>query len=78
MLLAVENQHARVNAMTISQRVTLPPARQHILETLKSTWGSPDITAVLDDGDWVEATLAPELNDVTWRQWSHDWERCGR
>lgn len=51
--LAVENPHARVNAMANSQRVTRPAARQHILETLKSTWGSPDITAVLDDGDWV-------------------------
>ncbi|MEZ5247997.1 MAG: molybdopterin-dependent oxidoreductase [Ilumatobacteraceae bacterium] len=38
------------------------------------TRGIGRVELQFDDGDWVEATLAPELNDVTWRQWSHDWE----
>lgn len=49
---AVENPHARINAMAGSQGVTRSAARQHILEALKLTWGSSDITAVLDDDDW--------------------------
>ena len=28
----------------------------------------------IDDGDWVEADLADELNDTTWRQWSYAWD----
>ncbi len=28
----------------------------------------------IDDGDWIETELAAEVNDTTWRQWSHPWE----
>jgi hypothetical protein len=27
----------------------------------------------VDDDEWVEAELAAELNDVTWRQWKLAW-----
>ena len=38
------------------------------------TRGIERVELQIDDGDWVEATLAGELNDVTWRQWSYAWE----
>ena len=37
------------------------------------TRGIERVEVQFDDGDWVEATLAAELNDVTWRQWSYAW-----
>lgn len=37
------------------------------------TRGIERVELQFDDGDWVEATLAAELNDVTWRQWSYAW-----
>jgi DMSO/TMAO reductase YedYZ molybdopterin-dependent catalytic subunit len=38
------------------------------------TRGIDRVELRIDDGDWVEADLAAELNDVTWRQWSYAWE----
>jgi DMSO/TMAO reductase YedYZ molybdopterin-dependent catalytic subunit len=38
------------------------------------TRGIDRVELRIDDGDWVEAELAAELNDVTWRQWSYAWE----
>lgn len=38
------------------------------------TRGIERVELQIDDGDWVDADLADELNDVTWRQWSHGWE----
>ncbi len=38
------------------------------------TRGIERVELQFDDGDWVEATLAAELNDVTWRQWSYAWQ----
>ena len=37
------------------------------------TRGIERVELQIDDGDWVEATLAAELDDVTWRQWSYAW-----
>jgi DMSO/TMAO reductase YedYZ molybdopterin-dependent catalytic subunit len=38
------------------------------------TRGIERVELQIDDGEWVEATLAEELNNVTWRQWSYAWE----
>ncbi len=38
------------------------------------TRGIEKVELQIDDADWVEATLADELNDVTWRQWSYAWQ----
>ncbi len=38
------------------------------------TRGIERVEIQVDDREWVEATLADELNDVTWRQWSYAWE----
>jgi sulfite oxidase len=37
------------------------------------TRGIERVELQFDEGDWVDATLAAELNDVTWRQWSYAW-----
>jgi DMSO/TMAO reductase YedYZ molybdopterin-dependent catalytic subunit len=37
------------------------------------TRGIERVEVRIDDGAWTEATLADELNDVTWRQWSYSW-----
>ncbi|MGK9148250.1 molybdopterin-dependent oxidoreductase [Plantibacter flavus] len=28
----------------------------------------------VDDGDWVDATLAPAISEDTWVQWVHEWD----
>ena len=38
------------------------------------TRGIDRVEISVDEGGWVEATLADELNDVTWRQWSYMWD----
>jgi DMSO/TMAO reductase YedYZ molybdopterin-dependent catalytic subunit len=38
------------------------------------TRGIDRVEVRVDDGEWAEATLAAELNDVTWRQWSYAWQ----
>jgi DMSO/TMAO reductase YedYZ molybdopterin-dependent catalytic subunit len=38
------------------------------------TRGIDAVHVQIDDGEWVPATLADELDDVTWRQWSYAWE----
>ena len=38
------------------------------------TRGIDGVELQIDDGDWVATTLAAELNDVTWRQWSYAWD----
>lgn len=38
------------------------------------TRGIEAVELQIDDGDWLTATLADELNDVTWRQWSYAWD----
>ena len=37
------------------------------------TRGIDRVEVQVDDGEWAEAALAAELNDVTWRQWSYAW-----
>ena len=37
------------------------------------TRGIERVEVRVDDGDWLEATLADELNNATWRQWSYAW-----
>ncbi len=37
------------------------------------TRGIERVEVRVDEGEWVETTLAAELNDVTWRQWSYAW-----
>jgi DMSO/TMAO reductase YedYZ molybdopterin-dependent catalytic subunit len=41
-------------------------------------WAQPTgvgrVEVQVDDGDWVEARLAEQGNDVTWRQWVLEWE----
>jgi DMSO/TMAO reductase YedYZ molybdopterin-dependent catalytic subunit len=38
------------------------------------TRGIERVEVQIDDGEWFDTTLAAELNDVTWRQWSFAWE----
>jgi DMSO/TMAO reductase YedYZ molybdopterin-dependent catalytic subunit len=38
------------------------------------TRGIDAVEVQIDDGDWVEADLAEELDVETWRQWSLPWE----
>lgn len=38
------------------------------------TRGIAAVEVQVDDGDWQPATLADELNLVTWRQWSFAWD----
>ncbi len=38
------------------------------------TVGIDRVELQFDDGAWVETTLAAELSDVTWRQWSYAWD----
>ena len=38
------------------------------------TIGIEAVELSIDDGPWVEAVLADELSDTTWRQWSLPWE----
>ena len=38
------------------------------------TRGISKVEVSVDDGEWIEATLADELNVDTWRQWSFPWE----
>lgn len=38
------------------------------------TRGISKVEVSIDDGEWIEATLADELNINTWRQWSLPWE----
>jgi DMSO/TMAO reductase YedYZ molybdopterin-dependent catalytic subunit len=37
------------------------------------TRGISAVEVRIDEGEWQPATLAAELNDVTWRQWSFAW-----
>lgn len=38
------------------------------------TRGIRSVEVSIDGGDWREAELADELNDVTWRQWRFEWD----
>ena len=38
------------------------------------TVGISLVEVSIDDGDFVAATLADELNENTWRQWSFPWD----
>lgn len=38
------------------------------------TTGIDRVEIRIDDGPWQDATLAEELNDMTWRQWSLPWQ----
>jgi DMSO/TMAO reductase YedYZ molybdopterin-dependent catalytic subunit len=38
------------------------------------TRGIEKVELQIDDGEWVEATLAKELDNSTWRQWSFEWD----
>ncbi len=38
------------------------------------TRGIDRVEVQIDDGEWLEAELAAELNDVTWRQWKFAWD----
>lgn len=37
------------------------------------TIGIDKVEVRIDEGPWELTTLADELNDLTWRQWSHEW-----
>ena len=41
-------------------------------------WAPPEgiskVEVAVDDGPWVEATLAAELDADSWRLWKHDWD----
>lgn len=50
--LAVENPHARINAMAASQLVTRDAARNHIVEKLGELWGAKDRTAFYLPMEW--------------------------
>ena len=38
------------------------------------TIGISSVQVRIDDGEWLDATLADEANDATWRQWSMPWD----
>ncbi len=38
------------------------------------TIGIDRVELRIDEGEWFDATLAEELNNTTWRQWSHQWD----
>ena len=38
------------------------------------TIGIDGVEISIDEGPWVSAELADEVNDITWRQWSLPWE----
>jgi DMSO/TMAO reductase YedYZ molybdopterin-dependent catalytic subunit len=38
------------------------------------TRGIERVEVQIDGGEWHDATLADELNDSTWRQWSYPWD----
>lgn len=38
------------------------------------TTGIDMVEVRIDGGEWAVATLADELNDITWRQWSLEWD----
>ncbi len=38
------------------------------------TIGIAAVQVRIDDGEWLDATLADEANDATWRQWSMPWD----
>ncbi len=40
----------------------------------EQTVGIEAVEVRIDEGPWQQATLADEVNDVTWRQWSLAWE----
>jgi hypothetical protein len=50
--LAVENPHARINAMAASQIVTRDAARGHVLSALEACWNGKDKTTVFTAPDW--------------------------
>lgn len=41
-------------------------------------WAQPigieQVELKIDDGDWIAADMADELNGSTWRQWTHRWD----
>ncbi len=54
---------------------TVPPGTTAIAGVAwAQTRGIDRVEVQIDDGDWLEADLADELNDVTWRQWKLAWE----
>lgn len=38
------------------------------------TVGIDRVQIRIDDGDWLDTTIADEVNDSTWRQWSLPWD----
>lgn len=38
------------------------------------TIGIDGVELSIDEGPWVSAELADEVNDITWRQWSYGWD----
>ena len=38
------------------------------------TIGIDGVELSIDEGPWLSADLADEVNDITWRQWSYPWE----
>ncbi len=50
--LAVENPHARINAMAASQIVTRDAAKGHVLSALEACWNGKERTTVFTAPDW--------------------------
>jgi len=38
------------------------------------TIGIDEVEISIDEGPWLAADLADEVNDITWRQWSYPWD----
>jgi hypothetical protein len=38
------------------------------------TRGIGKVEVQVDDGPWIQARLAEQLNVMTWRQWQYDWD----
>lgn len=50
--LAIENPHARINAVAASQLVTRDAVQKHILDKLSDLWGAKDRTALYLPMEW--------------------------
>ncbi len=63
--LAVENPHARINAMAGSQLVTREATRDHVIGALTSGWGGGERTVVFQPAGWEDvARRLRELRSV--------------
>jgi DMSO/TMAO reductase YedYZ molybdopterin-dependent catalytic subunit len=77
----VERDWDQTAPIKISSRIDTPGG----LSTVQGTtmvggvaWAQPvgvdKVEVQIDDGEWQEARLGAGFNDVTWRQWTYEWD----